>query len=166
MSSSAKSEVQPYIFFPGTCEEAINFYVPIFGADPPEFRRFRGSPMEEHAGKGNEDKIMHCVMKAGGITILASDTLSLPKDAKPTRGTVFSAMSLNIPKDADAARIFEKLSEGGEVEVPYKPTFWGGKFAQFTDKFGVLWMISCGEEEEGGEEEEPAHKKQKTDEDN
>jgi PhnB protein len=44
-----------------------------------------------------------------------------------------------IEADAAAAaeKLFDALSVGGLITVPFKQQFWGDHYGNFTDKFGV-----------------------------
>ena len=60
--------IKPYIAFKGDCEEAINFYKYNLVAELLFMQRYGESPM---AGKGPDDKIMHCSIKIGYSVIMA-----------------------------------------------------------------------------------------------
>jgi PhnB protein len=45
---------------------------------------------------------------------------------------------------AAATTMFEALSAGGRVTVPFRRQFWGDHYGNFTDKFGVQWAIGSG----------------------
>lgn len=59
-------------------------------------------------------------------------------DAQPMRSAY---LSLAVPSDAEAERIFSALSEGGEVFMPMQETFFATRFAQLRDRFGINWML-------------------------
>ncbi|CAI0715412.1 Uncharacterized protein conserved in bacteria [Serratia entomophila] len=136
-------QVQPYLFFSGNCEQAINFYVQQLDAkiemvmrykDMPEEARQQGSP------EANPESIMHARLLIGGGVLMASD--GCPEDGAAGSPHKGFALSLN-PSDSDQGRaLFEKLSQGGQVTMPYQPTFWAKGFGMLTDKFGVNWMIN------------------------
>ena len=124
--------VQPYISFKGNCEEAINFYKERLGAELLFMQRYGDSPM---AGKGPDDKIMHCSIKIGDSVVMACDNVF--EDQNPT--TVGNNISLAIGSNDPAAAetMFEKLSDGGTVTMPMQQTFWAERFGMLTDKFGI-----------------------------
>lgn len=129
--------VKPYIAFEGDCEEAFDFYKGAMNAEVQGMMRYRDSPM---AGQGNDDKIMHAVLKIGDTIIMAADSMS---DEHPmTVGNNISlAVGVDTPEDADA--MFAKMSEGGTVTMPIQETFWATRFGMLTDKFGINWMFNC-----------------------
>lgn len=138
--------VQPYLFFSGRCEEAIEFYKSAIGAQVEMVMRHKDSPEPPPPGTlqpGFENKIMHASFRVGESTIMASDGCG--EDSK------FDGFSLSIavPTEADAQRMFAALSEGGKVTLPLAKTFWSPCFGMLEDKFGVGWMIGLHPEGEG-----------------
>ena len=131
--------VQPYLFFDGRAEEAIEFYRSALGAESITFMRFKDSP-EPHAPgmvpPGAENKVMHASFRIGDTTVMASDGQCLGKPA--FQG--FS-LSLTVPGEADAERLFSVLSNGGQVQAPLTKTFFSPRFGMVADRFGVSWMI-------------------------
>ena len=134
--------VQPYISFKGNCEEAINFYKDRLGAEVLYIQRYGDSPM---AGKGPDDKIMHCTIKIGDSAVMACDNVF--EDQNPT--TIGNNISLAIGSNDPAAAetMFDKLSEGGSVTMPMQQTFWAERFGMLTDRFGINWMFNCDKPE-------------------
>jgi uncharacterized glyoxalase superfamily protein PhnB/uncharacterized protein YndB with AHSA1/START domain len=134
--SSAK--VQPYLFFDGRCEEALEFYKKALDAKVEVMMRFKHSP-EQHPGMckpGNEDKILHSCFRIGNTQIMASDGHA---GGKP----VFQGFSLSVSAkdEADADRLFNALADGGEVRMPLGKTFFSPRFGIVADRFGMGWMV-------------------------
>jgi PhnB protein len=130
--------IQPYLFFSGRCEEAIEFYRTAIGAEVDMVMRFNESPEPMPPGvlqEGFEAKVMHASFRVGDATILCSDGC----DDK----TTFSGFSLalHVPTEADADRAFAALAEGGEVQMPLAKTFWSPRYGMVKDKFGISWMV-------------------------
>jgi PhnB protein len=130
--------VQPYLFFGGRCEEALEFYRKAVGAQVGQTMRFDESPEPAPPGAvppGFERKIMHSSFRIGQSTVMASDGCE--------EGTKFGGFSLTItvPTEADADRIFGALSDGGKVDMPLAKTFWSPRFGSLTDRFGIAWMV-------------------------
>ncbi|HXG50026.1 MAG TPA: VOC family protein [candidate division Zixibacteria bacterium] len=144
-------EVQPYLFFDGCCEEAIEFYQRAVGAETLMLMRFKDSP-EPPPGilpAGSENKIMHAALRIGDTIVMASDGHC---SGKPSfRG--FS-LSLSVPDVGAAERVFVALSEGGQVQMPLGKTFWSPRFGMLTDRFGIGWMVNVTPPEQA----EPARK--------
>ena len=128
--------VQPYLFFEGRCEEAIDFYKKAVGAEVGMLMRSKDAPDKSMCAPGNENKVMHASISINNARIMASDGRS---SGKPDfKG--FS-LSLDAKTEADAARMFNALSAGGEVIMPLGKTFYSPCFGMLADKFGVHWMV-------------------------
>lgn len=133
-------EVQPYLFFNGRCEEAINFYRKALGAEVITLMRFKDSPQPAEPGMvppGSENKVMHASVRIGETTLMASD-------GQCTGQPEFKGFSLSstAPDDAEAERLFAALADGGQVQMPLAKTFWTSRFGMVADRFGVSWMIT------------------------
>jgi PhnB protein len=134
----AKMLVQPYLFFGGRCEEALEFYRTALGAEVLMLSRFSESP-EPHPGlaPGNEEKIMHVSFRIGETTVMASDGRC---QGQPNFDGF--TLSVTVPNESEADRVFAALAEGGKIEMPLEKTFWSPKFGMLEDRFGVGWMVS------------------------
>jgi PhnB protein len=132
--------IEPYLFFNGRCEEAIEFYKKALGAEVLMMMRFKDSPEPPAPGMvppGSDNKIMHLCMRVGDANVMASDG----RCAGQTSFQGFS-LSLTAADEADAKRKFAALAEGGQVQMPLAKTFWSPCFGMVADRFGVGWMVS------------------------
>jgi PhnB protein len=137
--------VQPYLFFEGRAEEALNFYTKALGTKPDMIMRYRESPEPPPPGKvppGSDDKVMHASFHVGDTEVMLSDGFCSGKSQ-------FAGFSLSIsaPDEATARRYFDAMSAGGNVTMPLGPTFWSPCFGMLTDRFGVGWMITVESKE-------------------
>ena len=133
------SFVQPYLFFEGRCEEAIEFYKRALGAQVEMLMRYKDSPeghCPEGAPAGSENKIMHASVKVGESMVMMSDGRCTGKNIFDGFGLSFSAST-----EAEAKQRFGALSEGGKVLMPMAKTFFSPCFGMVADRFGVMWMI-------------------------
>lgn len=132
-------QVQPYLFFDGRCEEAIEFYKGALGAKVDMLMRFKDSPEPVPPGMcppGSDDKVMHAALRIGNTVVMASDGMA---GGKPEfKG--FS-LSVNAANEAEADKVFDALGKGGKVTLPLGKTFYSPRFGMVTDKFGVGWMV-------------------------
>jgi PhnB protein len=131
--------VQPYLFFDGRCDEALEFYRRTLRAEVTTLMRFKDSPEPHQPGMvppGSENKVMHTSFRIGDTTVMASDGRCLGKPS--FQG--FS-LSLTIPNDAEAERLFAALGDGGQVQMPMTKTFFSSRFGMVADRFGVSWMV-------------------------
>jgi PhnB protein len=134
-----KQTIQPYLFFGGRCEEALDFYKSAIGAKVEFMMRNNEMPEPPPPGRippGWENKICHCTFSVGDSAVMASD--GCEANAK------FEGFSLgiNAANDAEAEKYFNALVAGGKVKMPLTKTFWTSKFGMLTDKFGISWMVS------------------------
>lgn len=136
--------LSPYLFFNGTCEDAFNFYKSAFGEEFSHISRYNEMPPNPEFSVPEEEreKIMHVSLPISKESVLMGSDSSESFGQATIAGNHF-AISINTATLDEAERIFTALAEGGTVKTPLKKTFWGSYFAQFTDKFGVQWMISC-----------------------
>lgn len=119
-------QLQPYIFFWGRCQEALDFYKSVFGGD------YKADP-EETGG------VMHASFVAPGVAFMASDGRER-KAVDPEAGNI--CLSIDAGSAAEGARIASALAEGGKTVMPYGDAPWGGgKFGDVQDRFGTEWMI-------------------------
>ncbi len=131
--------VQPYVFFEGRCEEALDFYATALGAKVEMKLRYSECPeggCPPGMPAGTETKIMHAAFKIGETTVMASDGMNSGK-------ADFKGITLSISMDDEAGvkRVFDALSAGGKVIQPLMKTFFSPSFGMVTDKFGVSWMV-------------------------
>jgi PhnB protein len=129
-------EVQPYWFFDGRCEEAMEFYRSALGAEVTALLRFKDSPEPEMVVPGAEDKVMHASFRIGETTVLASDGRC---EGRPSFQGF--ALSLTTPNEIEADRLFASLSTGGQVQMPLTRTFFSPRFGMVADRFAVTWMV-------------------------
>ncbi len=130
-------QVQPYLFFEGRTEEAIEFYTKAVGAKVEMLMRNKESPEPPPPGmKAPPEKIMHAAFRIGDTQVLASDGMC--NGAPKFQG--FS-LTLDTRDDAEAKRFFNALAEGGQVQMPLMPTFFSSNFGMLTDRFGMGWMV-------------------------
>lgn len=132
-------QLQPYLFFDGRCEEAIEFYRRALGAEVTMLMRIKDSPEPPRPSMvppGSENKVMHSSFRIGETTVMASDGRCLGKPS--FQG--FS-LSLTVPNEAEADGKFAALADGGQVQMPLAKTFFSPRFGMVADRFGVSWMI-------------------------
>lgn len=136
-------QVQPYLFFDGRCEEAVEFYRNVLGAEVTMLMRFKDSPEPPQPGMvppGAEDKVMHASFRLGNSTVMASDGRC---QGQPSfQG--FS-LTLSVTSEAEAERLFAALGDGGQVQMPLTKTFFSQRFGMVADRFGVSWMVLVAE---------------------
>ena len=131
--------IEPYLDFNGRCEEALEFYKRVLGAEVTALMRFSDSPHPHPPGMvppGAENKVMHTEFRVGGSKLLASDGRCL---GKPNFQGV--SLSLTAATPGEAERVFAALGDGGQAQMPLTETFFAKRFGMVADRFGVSWMI-------------------------
>ena len=132
--------IQPYVFFEGRCEEAIEFYQQAIGAQVEMVMRNSESPDEpppRMLPPGSESKIMHGSLRIGDSVVMVSD-------GNCSGHPAFQGVSLSIQADTaeEAQRLFDALADGGAVTLPFGKTFFSEGFGMLADRFGVQWMVN------------------------
>ncbi len=131
--------IEPYLVFGGRCDEALEFYGKAIGAQVDFKMRYKESPEAMPPGQlpvGWEEKVMHVSFRVGGSRLMASD------GCEPAGGFTGFSLSLAVPTEAEAARAYAALAEGGKMTMPLEKTFWSPCFGMVKDKFGISWMVS------------------------
>ena len=127
----------PYLHFDGTCAEAMAFYADLFGATDLQTMPYSAAPPGDGPAFAS-DRIMHAQFSAGGAVLMASDF-------PPGMGEGQKAVSVMIDPAtvAEGQAKFDRLRVGGDVIMPYGPTFWSPGFGMVKDRFGTHWIIGA-----------------------
>jgi PhnB protein len=131
-------EIAAYLNFNGQCREAFTFYAQCLGGTLSEIHTFGASPMKDQVPPDWSDKVMHVSMTVGKSVLMGSDAAA--PHFKPPQG--FS-VSITASSPVEGERIFNALSAGGHVTMPFQKTFWSPGFGALVDRFGTPWMINC-----------------------
>jgi PhnB protein len=127
-----------YLHFNGQCEEAFQFYEKCLGGKIEGIFRYDGAPPETGTVPPEwQNKIMHARMTVGNQVLMGMDAPT-PRFHKPQGFHV----NIGVKNVAEGKRVFDALSEKGNVTMPFGPTFWAPGFAMFVDQFGTPWMIN------------------------
>ena len=130
-------QVQPYLFFDGRCEEAVEFYRGALGAKVEMLMRFKDCPEPEHRpSPGTEDKVMHCCLRIGDATVMASDGRC---QGKPSFQGI--SLSLTAPTRPRRSGCSTRWPMAGRCSSPWSKTFFSPRFGMVADRFGVPWMV-------------------------
>ena len=126
-------QVQPYLFFDGRCDEALEFYKKAIGADVKMLMRWKDSPDKSMCTPGNADKVMHAQFQIGDTTVMTSDG----RNHGPAEFRRLRACRSSAKTEAEADKMFAALGDGGQVTMPMGKTFFSPRFGMLADKFGV-----------------------------
>ncbi len=135
------ASINPYIHFNGNAEEAFTFYKSVFGGDFATIVRFKDMKFEGAPNFEKEaEKIMHIALPIGKHNMLmGSDTPEQlgTHNEMETR----SKITVSAESKEEADKIFNGLSEGGQIEMPIGDSPWNTYFGMFRDKYGIEWMV-------------------------
>jgi len=136
-TSDSNISVQPYLFFGGRCEEALEFYGTAIGAKIERLVRFKESPEPQGLPDCFDDKVMHASVRIGKTTFMVSDG-----QCEGDQNFDGFSLSITVPDIVQAENIFAALAQNGLVVTPLEKTFWAPRFGMLQDRFGVSWMVS------------------------
>ena len=124
--------IAPFLMFSGNAEEAMNYYISIF--DRSEIINIqRYGPNEA----GAEGSVLHATFSLNGQRFMCIDSYI------EHAFTFTPAISLHVTCDSeeDVSRLFEKLSQGGQVLMPLAPYPFSQRFGWVADRYGVSWQL-------------------------
>jgi PhnB protein len=132
--------VDVFINFNGNCREAVEFYAKVFGTEKPQITSFRDAPPNPEFPVPEEakDLVLYACLNINGSNVMFSDIFpGMPF-------VVGNNISLTIgSKNIEEIKsLFNKLKEGGTVNMDLQETFWSKCYGSVTDKFGIQWQLS------------------------
>ena len=125
----------PYLVFTGTAEKAMNYYAEALGGQILRIERFGDMPGEK-IPDAIKNYVMHGEVQVGDLKIYFSDS------PKPVAAGDNVTLLLDFATEAEIDRCYKALSAGSTIEMPLDKTFWGAKYANLKDKFGVTWQLN------------------------
>ena len=133
------AKLNPYLNFDGNCEDAFNYYKKVFGGEFSNFSRM-SYLTGEYIPEEDSNLIMHVSLPFNGDILMGSDIPSSMKTQFKSGNNNY--ISIESDSREEANRLFNELSDGGEVEMPMEEMFWSDYFGSFRDRFGIWWMIN------------------------
>ena len=127
-------QLHTYLNYGGNCEQAFRFYEQHLGGKITFLMRHGEQPTPSEATPDWNGKVLHARMNLGGTELLGAD---IPGH-QPMRSAY---LSLTLSSDDEAERVYELLSDGGQLFMPMQETFFASRFAMLRDKFGTSWML-------------------------
>ena len=128
--------LNPYIHFQGNCREAMTAYNEILGGSlevmtygdvpngPPNFT--------------DSKQIIHSHLTLPDQGNLMASDYPPGQESHPQKSVT---VSITFGTIEESRKIFDKLSEGGEVGMPFGPSFFSSGFGMVRDRFGTHWMV-------------------------
>ncbi|WAC13021.1 VOC family protein [Dyadobacter pollutisoli] len=120
-------------FQENNAEQAMNFYIGLFdNSKIIDLHRYSSS------GPGKEGTIMVAKFELNGKQFICSD--SFVKHAWTFSPAI--SMYVECKTQEELERLFNNLSENGEVYMPLDNYGFSQKFGWVGDKFGVTWQLN------------------------
>lgn len=131
-------QIAPQLAFRGHCREAFEHYEKVLVGKIAVMNSFGENVAELPLGStaAAPDQIRFAELKVGEYAILGNDVPE--NEYRPMRGF---HISLHVKTGVEAKRIFDALSDGGEIETPLSEVAWSSAFGICTDRFGTPWLI-------------------------
>ena len=133
--------INPHVNFNGNAEEAFNFYKSVFGGEFAKIIRFKDFSSPEFPVSENEaNKIMHIALPIGNNFLMGNDVPQFMGLTNENENR--SKISISAESKEEAIRLFDKLSQDGNIEIPIADNNEESCFGMFRDKFGIEWMVN------------------------
>jgi PhnB protein len=139
------ARVSTYLNFPGTTEDAFNFYRSVFGGEfigpIARFGDMPSTPDQPELPPEAKNLILHIELRIlGGHVLMATDAVA----SMGFTVAIGNNTHINLEPDTreEAERLFNGLSVGGQIEMPLQDMFWGAYYGSFVDRFGIHWMVN------------------------
>lgn len=134
------TQINPHYNFNGNAEEAFNFYKSVFGGEFKKIIRFKELASDEFPVPEHEaNKIMHIELPIGNCVLIANDVPEMMGRTNENENR--SKIVIRTESKEEADKLFNGLSQGGQVEMPIDNSPWGTYFGMFRDKYGIEWMV-------------------------
>lgn len=143
-------QLTPYLNFDGNCAEAFAFYAQVFGGTIVHQSSFAEAPAD--AGmpplpEAARSRIMHVHLQFNGQSLMGSDALPAAPGQDPASCGGYERpqglwVSIQAADVAEGRRLFDALSQGGQIAMPFAATFWSPGFGMARDRFGTPWMVN------------------------
>lgn len=98
--------------------------------------RHNEAPPNSSIPENWKSAVLHARIEIGDTVLMGADV----PGAEPMRSAY---LTLRLKESAEAERIYEVLSEGGEIFMKMEETFYATRFAMLRDRFGTSWMLLC-----------------------
>ena len=134
------ASINPHINFNGNAEEAFQFYQSVFGGSFSRIIRFKDLASEEFpVAEPEANKIMHISLPIGKSILMANDVPEILGRTNENENR--SKIVIAAETKEEANKLFNGLSVGGQIEMPFMDSPWGTYFGMFRDKYGIEWMV-------------------------
>ncbi|MFC4098574.1 VOC family protein [Paenibacillus xanthanilyticus] len=134
--------VDAYLNFQGNTREAVEFYAEVFETGTPKIMTFGEVPPNPEYPLPEEAKnwVMHTRLNICGSNVMFSDTFpGMPY----TQGNNIT-LAIVLDDEEQLRKYFNRLKDGGQVEMELQETFWSKSYGSLKDKFGIGWQFNYG----------------------
>ena len=133
--------VNPYLYFDGNCEEAFTFYETVFRKKISHISKYKDVPAQaKDIFQESDEKIMHVTLPLTEETMLNGADHSIAYKER-VKDKTFSLI-IHADSQEEVDRLFNELSQNGQIIVPVGLTFWGAYYGQCIDQFGISWKMT------------------------
>jgi len=134
------STLNPWINFNGNAFEAFTFYKSVFGGEFEKVVRFKDIASDEfQVPEKEKEKIMYIALPIGDTMLVAND---IPESlGRVDENENRSKILVRVESKEEVDRLFNGLSDGGEVEGAPGDSPWGSYAGMFRDKYGIEWIV-------------------------
>ena len=134
------ASINPHINFNGNAEEAFTFYKSVFGGEFAKVMRFKDlSSPEFPVAEDEANKIIHIALPIGKNILMGNDVPAFM--GKTNEHENRSKIAIRAESKEEADKLFNGLSNSGQIEMPIADSPWGSYFGMFRDKYGIEWMV-------------------------
>jgi PhnB protein len=132
--------------FDGNCRDAVEFYAKVFKSEVKNLMTFGQAPPDPNfpVQEADKDKLMYADVKIGGVTVMFMD---MPSGFPLVAGNNINP-TISMDSKEEVERIFNELSDGGEVLAELQQTFFSELYGNVKDKFGIIWQVLYYKHEE------------------
>ena len=134
-------KLDPYLNFNGNTEEVFNFYKSVFGGEFSVLARFGDLPGSEKMPEADRNKILNVSLPIGDNNVLMGTDILESMNQRITIGDNFS-INISMDDEQEIRRLFNGLSEKGQVIMPLSKEDWSPLFGICKDQFGIQWMLN------------------------
>jgi PhnB protein len=129
-----------FINFAGNCEQAVNFYADVFKSEVKNMMFYRDAPEDpKHVIPVEyKDNVCYAEVVIGKLTVMFCDWVST--DGKLIVGNNISP-TIAVETADEVRRIFDRLKDGGTVQMELQQAFFSELYGYVTDKFGIAWQV-------------------------
>ncbi len=129
-----------FLNFNGNLKEAFDFYKDTFNGEYKIVKTYSEMAHADTLSSLDKEKIMHCELQIKeGITLMGCDILEAWGQSIELGNNFY--INVSAENQEEGQLIFNRLSSGGEVQMPFQKTFFGTHMGTTTDRYGIQWMV-------------------------